>query len=251
MGVLDFTVSIQRRDVPFLSKCSNVAVPLLLTSGLAAAPFHPADRVLVAQADAPQEAQDPPVKQTRPRKVAKPKPVKPVAAAPAPAAPAPTPIPVQSPQPAPPAPTRPAFVSQKLIEAGAGCTGHVDTIARGALAGTKTFVPEASWRAGDAAKHMVGVMIGQSFGDGAKVPHGITGIVAAPGQAGAPCDAYTFQVLPSPLSCKEIQTTIDKNGKPVGDLAGLPLLRDAAGQIVLLPGETGAGCIVVGFHTEY
>ncbi len=254
--------------MPLLSKCSIFAAPLLLLSSAAlASSSRIAGPLVIAQADSPAEPEAAaPAKPVRPRKVVKPKSVKPspVAAAPA-AAPAPAPAPAPEPSvapapaptPAPPAqaaaaaPAPPPFVSQKLLEAGAGCTGHVDAIARSALAGTKSFVPEASWRTGETAKHMVGVMIGQSFGENAKIPHALTGIVAAPGAAGARCDAYTFQVMPSPLSCKEIQAAIQKNGKPVADLAGLPLLRDASGQVVLLPGATGSGCVVVGFHTEY
>ncbi len=142
-------------------------------------------------------------------------------------------------------------MSQKLLEAGAGCTGHVDAIARSALAGTKSFVPEASWRTGDTAKHMVGVMIGQSFGADAKVPHGLTGILAAPGPAGSRCDGYRFQVMPSPLACKDIEADLLKGGSVVADLAGFPLLQTAGGQIALMPTAGANGCVVVSFHTDY
>ncbi|MDX7951243.1 hypothetical protein P7D22_08640 [Lichenihabitans sp. Uapishka_5] len=142
-------------------------------------------------------------------------------------------------------------MSQKLIEAGAGCTGRVEAIAHESLVGTKVFVPVSGFNRNEPNKHMVSVVIGQSFGSDAKVSHGLTSIVAAPGPGGSRCEGYQFQVMPSPLACKDIQDDILKSGSAVADLAGFPLLRNATGQIALMPAAGGNGCVVVSFHSEY
>lgn len=186
---------------------------------------------------------------THTKKAVPPKPVRPAAAAAAPASPPAT--------AAPPAPAAPAAnpanagVSQKLVEAGAGCTGRVDAIARDSLAGTKTLLPVSGFNRAEPGKHMVSVVIGQSFGPDAKVPYGLTGIVAAPGAGGSRCDGYRFQVMPSPLACKDIQADILKGGSVVADLAGFPLLQNASGQIALMPAAGGNGCVVVNVRTDY
>ena len=143
----------------------------------------------------------------------------------------------------------PGPVSAKLAEAGAGCKGRVDAIAATALQSTKAFSSESVWRIDDPAKHMVSVIVGQSFGADAKVPHGVTGIVAAPSPAGGRCDGYTFQVLPSSLSCDAIQSGV-KGGR-AADLAGLPLIRAPGRQFILMPAPGSKGCVVVAFHTDY
>ncbi len=142
-------------------------------------------------------------------------------------------------------------MTQKLIEAGAGCTGRVEAIAHEALAGSKAFIPVSAFNKGEPNKHMVSMVVGQSFGPDAKVPHGLTGIVAAPGPGGGRCEGYRIQVMPSPLACKDIQADVLKNGAVVADLAGFPLLRNAGGQIALMPTPGGNGCVVVSFRTDY
>lgn len=177
-------------------------------------------------------------------------------AQPPPAAVAPAPVVTPPPPPAaaaavPPKPPQNVIVSQKLIEAGASCTGRVEAIARESLAGTKTLLPVSGFSRADPTKHMVSVVVGQSFGADAKVPHGLTGILAAPGPAGSRCDGYRFQVMPSPLACKDIEADLLKGGSVVADLAGFPLLQTAGGQIALMPTAGANGCVVVSFHTDY
>ena len=57
-------------------------------------------------------------------------------------------------------------------EVGAGCTGRVEALAQESLGGSKAFLPVSGFKRTDPGKHMVSVVVGQSFGPDAKVPHG-------------------------------------------------------------------------------
>ncbi len=223
-----------------MSKLSKlIAVAGMLAVGGGATAGYGAEYRQIAQAEPPASAPASAPARPRPpapRHVEKPK------AAPV-AAPAPAAVPAQA--------ANTALVSQKLTEAGAACTGRIEDIARDALGGTKGLVPVSSWLPRDPKKHMASVIVGQDFGPEARVPHGLTGIVAAPTGQGDQCDGYTFQVMPSPLTCGEIQANFLKSGQPVADLAGFPLLRNARSQVALMPAVSGPGCIVVSVSLSY
>ena len=64
------------------------------------------------------------------------------------------------------------------------------------------------------------------------------------------CDSVSVQVLPSPVNCPDLQTSILLKGKLLGNLAGLAFLQDVNSQVVLVP-TAGPGCVLVAIHTEY
>lgn len=164
--------------------------------------------------------------------------------------PATPPLPAGQP-PGPASPVAAPVVVQKLIEAHAGCTGRVEALAARSLIGTKAWVPVSTWRPQNPDKNMVSVVIAQNFGSDDNGPYGFTGIVAAPGPVGSPCQGYSFAVTPSPLSCAELQANILKTGVSVANNAELKLLRNAGGQIALIPTVGTKGCVLVNFHMEY
>lgn len=107
----------------------------------------------------------------------------------------------------------------------------------------------SSWHKTAPDRRIVNVLVGQKFGN-ANVPFGVTGIFAAPTGNGA-CDGYSLQVIPSPLSCADLQKSILAHGKPLANLAGLPLLLDAGGSQVTLMPTAGNGCVIVGQRAAY
>ena len=190
--------------------------------------------------------------------IAPPPPVPPPAASAVPPA---TPMPpasglAPSPAPAPgvasPTAVGPAAndVAAQLRQNGAGaCSGRVNEMASGVMAGVTTFRTAASWATAAQDKHAVSVLIGQKFGASAGVPYGATSVIAAPGPGGV-CDAFAVQVIPSPMPCDKLGQIILTRGKVLGDLAGVALLQDGAGQTMLVP--TGANsCVLVGMRASY
>jgi hypothetical protein len=106
----------------------------------------------------------------------------------------------------------------------------------------------SSWFVAAPNERPVNVVIAQKFA-AANVPYGATDIFASP-EPNAKCDAFSVQVVPSPLSCERLRQIISSHGRVVADLVGIPLLQDTNGQIMLVP--TGANaCVPIGLRMAY
>lgn len=174
-------------------------------------------------------------------------PKRPAIVVPTPAAPVPT---QPNPDAAAEAKPAPATFSGRLGEAGVKtCLAQFDDLGGKTMDGVTAFVPASNWNATAPEAHMASVLIGQKYGNSAKLPFGLTGIVGAPDGHGK-CDGVSFQILPSPASCESLQQNILQKGKLLGNLAGLPFLQDVNSQVVLIP-TAGPGCVLVAIRTEY
>lgn len=171
-------------------------------------------------------------------------------------APKPAPKPVPKEKVEKPAPTSAAAspatpdLAVKLRENGAGtCAAQINAVAAETMGGVSQFNSASHWPTGASDRRLVGVSIGQKYPDGNNVPYAATNVLAAPNPQGG-CDAFAFQVLPSPLSCAKLRESLMANGRLLGDLAGIPLMQDAGGQSMLIPAPANT-CVLIGIKTAY
>ena len=59
------------------------------------------------------------------------------------------------------------------------------------------------------------------------------------------------QVIPTCVSCKDVQVQILLQGKALSELAGIPLLQDQSNARVMLLPSAGNGCVIVGVNNFY
>lgn len=137
----------------------------------------------------------------------------------------------------------------RLQQAGATtCARRIDELAVATMQGTTATANVSSWFVAAPNERPVNVVIAQKFA-AANVPYGATDIFASP-EPNAKCDAFSVQVVPSPLSCERLRQIISSHGRVVADLVGIPLLQDTNGQIMLVP--TGANaCVLIGLRMAY
>jgi hypothetical protein len=158
-------------------------------------------------------------------------------------------------QPAPPPATWPTAqiasrnFAARLEQAGATiCARRIDELAVATMQGATATANVSSWFVAAPNERPVNVVIAQKFA-AANVPYGATDIFASP-EPNAKCDAFSVQVVPSPLSCERLRQIISSHGRVVADLVGIPLLQDTNGQIMLVP--TGANaCVLIGLRMAY
>ena len=138
----------------------------------------------------------------------------------------------------------------KLKQNGAGtCATQVNTLAAETMGSVGRYNTASRWPSTAGDKRIVAVSIGQKYADSNVVPYAATSIVAAPNPQGS-CDAFAFQVVPSPLSCAKLRESLIANGRQIGDLAGVPLMQDAGGQTMLIPTAADT-CVLVAVKTAY
>ena len=78
----------------------------------------------------------------------------------------------------------------------------------------------------------------------------VSGVFSAP-TADGKCDAAALQIIPTSEPCAKTQALILQKGKALGNLAGVPLLRNAANaQILLIPAANNS-CVLVALRTVY
>ena len=140
--------------------------------------------------------------------------------------------------------------AKDLVTAGAkGCAPLVEAMSGSLMQGATEYATVSNWNKDAPDGRIVSAVTGQKFGQTPAVPHGLAGVFASPHSDGK-CDAVSVQVVPSPANCATLQEAIAKNGKSIGALAGVPLLSDGTGQVMLVP--TGANtCIIVGVKIAY
>ena len=80
----------------------------------------------------------------------------------------------------------------------------------------------------------------------------VSSVFSAPNAAGK-CDGAGVQVIPTSVSCKDVQVRFLLKGKALSELAGIPLPQDqSSARFMLLP-SAGNGCVIVevnNFHAE-
>ena len=94
-------------------------------------------------------------------------------------------------------------------------------------------------------------MIGQKFGTSdASISNGVSGVFSTPTAEGK-CDAAALQIIPTSEPCSKTQAQVLLKGKSLGNLAGVPILQNAANaQIMLIPAANNS-CVLVALSTVY
>jgi hypothetical protein len=130
------------------------------------------------------------------------------------------------------------------------CLDKVEELSGVSMQGVAEFGSAANWFAKAPDGRVVSSLIGQKYGAALNVPYGLTSVFAAPASDGK-CDGFALQVVPSPMSCGDLQRSIlEKNGKILGNLAGVPLLQDPNGQVALVATAANA-CVLIGLRIAY
>ena len=116
--------------------------------------------------------------------------------------------------------------------------------------GVTEYAAASSWNAKTPDTRFVSALIGQKFGAGGGAPVGMSSVFSAPNPAGK-CDGAGVQVIPTASACKDVQGQILQKGKALAELAGIPLLQDAANARIMLLPSAGNGCVIVGVNNFY
>lgn len=144
----------------------------------------------------------------------------------------------------------PANFAEKLNQNGVvTCNNQINSLVSETMSGVSQFNTASQWSKNGADKRIVSVSVGQKYRDGNAVPFATTSVVASPNPQGT-CDAFMFQIVPSPLSCAKLRDNMTANGRLIGDLAGIPMMEDARGQTMLIP-TASESCVLVGIKTVY
>jgi len=130
------------------------------------------------------------------------------------------------------------------------CLPAVNDLARFEMSGVTEYASSATWHKGEPDNRLFTSVIGQKFGQNASTPVGLSGVVSAPGAVGK-CDAVGFQILPTAASCATIQAQILSKGQLIGNLVGVPVLRDAQNLRLMLLPAAGNGCVIVALNNYY
>jgi hypothetical protein len=169
-------------------------------------------------------------------------------AAPAPAAQAPAAAPIQTGAiPVPDFQTK-----EQLQKAGVKrCLQTAQAVGQATMTGSAQYAAVSTWNNKQPDNRFSVSMIGQQFAAGQNsMPNGLSGVFSVPTAEGK-CDAASVQVIPTTDSCAAVQAQILTKGKALGNLAGVPLLQNAANaQVMLLP-AAGNGCVLVALSALY
>ncbi len=173
----------------------------------------------------------------------------------APASPAPAPATAQN-QTAPAGQAAPGSaadfqVTTQLAAAGVKrCLPAVNDLGRFEMSGVTEYAATTTWNKNEPDKRLVSSVIGQHFGQNSATPMGISGVISAPGAEGK-CDAVGLQVLPTAETCGNIQTQVLAKGQILGNLAGVPILKNAQNMRLMLLPSAGNGCVIVALDNYY
>jgi hypothetical protein len=131
------------------------------------------------------------------------------------------------------------------------CLPTVQAVGQATMAGSAQYAAVSTWNSKQPDNRFSVSMIGQQFGAGLNsLPNGLSGVFSVPTTEGN-CDAASLQIIPTTDSCASVQAQILTKGKALGNLAGVPLLQNAANaQVMLLP-AAGNGCVLVALSTVY
>jgi len=154
-----------------------------------------------------------------------------------------------------PVPVADYHFAKELAAAGVkGCAPVVEAMSGSLMpAGKDQPAPEyatlSSWSPDAPDGRIVAALTGQKFASNPAMPNGMVGVFASPHSNGK-CDGVSVQVLPSPANCETWRAALSKTGKVIGTLAGMPLMSDGSGPVMLVP-TSGNTCVVVGIKIAY
>lgn len=138
----------------------------------------------------------------------------------------------------------------QLSKAGVkSCLQIAKAVGQATMFGTE-YAAASTWNSKQPDNRFSVSMIGQKLAPNAGATNGISGIFSSP-TANGKCDAAAVQIIPTQDACSKIQTQVLEKGKLLGDLAGIPILQNAANaQVMLIPAAANS-CVVVALSTAY
>ncbi|MEQ1669602.1 MAG: hypothetical protein ABL893_01960 [Hyphomicrobium sp.] len=139
---------------------------------------------------------------------------------------------------------------EQLSKAGVkSCLQIAKAVGQATMFGTE-YAAASTWNSKQPDNRFSVSMIGQKLAPNAGATNGISGVFSAPTSNGK-CDAAAVQIIPTQDACAKIQTQVLEKGKLLGDLAGIPILQNAANaQVMLIPAASNS-CVVVALSTAY
>ncbi len=169
---------------------------------------------------------------------------------------APKDVPVGKPVTTPAAAAAPAAAQveiqtmDQLSKAGVkSCLQIAKAVGQATMFGTE-YAAASTWHSKQPDSRFSVSMIGQRLQPDSGATNGISGVFSAPTKDGK-CDAAALQIIPTQDACSKIQAQVMEKGKLLGDLAGIPILQNAANAQVMLIPAAANGCVVVALSTAY
>ena len=139
---------------------------------------------------------------------------------------------------------------EQLSKAGVkSCLNIAKAVGQATMFGTE-YAAASTWNSKQPDSRFNVSMIGQRLPASSGATNGISGVFSSP-TADGKCDAAAVQIIPTQDACSKIQTQVMEKGKLLGDLAGVPILQNAANAQVMLIPAAGNGCVVVALSTAY
>ena len=139
---------------------------------------------------------------------------------------------------------------EQLSKAGVkNCLQIAKAVGQATMFGTE-YAAASTWNSKQPDSRFSVSMIGQKLAPNAGATNGISGVFSSP-TANGKCDAAALQIIPTQDACSKIQTQVLEKGKLLGDLAGIPILQNAANAQVMLIPAAGNSCVVVALSTAY
>lgn len=139
---------------------------------------------------------------------------------------------------------------EQLQKAGVkSCLQIAKAVGQATMFGTE-YAAASTWHSKQPDNRFSVSMIGQKLAPNSGATNGISGVFSAP-TANGKCDAAALQIIPTQDACSKIQTQVLEKGKLLGDLAGIPILQNAANAQVMLIPSGANGCVVVALSTAY
>lgn len=131
------------------------------------------------------------------------------------------------------------------------CLQLAQAVGQATMVGTSEYAAASTWHSKQPDQRFSVSMIGQKFGAGDSTIHnGVSGVFSSPTAEGK-CDAAAVQIIPTSEPCSKTQAQILEKGKSLGNLAGVPLLQNAASaQVMLIPAANNS-CVLVALSTVY
>jgi hypothetical protein len=154
--------------------------------------------------------------------------------------------------PAPAATAAEFQTMEQLQKAGVKrCLQLAQAVGQATMVGTSEYAAASTWHSTQPDNRFSVSMIGQRFGTNQNsMTNGISGIFSTPTADGR-CDAAAVQIIPTGEPCAKTQAQILEKGKSLGNLAGVPILQNAANaQVMLLPAANNT-CVLVALSTVY
>ena len=131
------------------------------------------------------------------------------------------------------------------------CLQLAQAVGQATMVGTSEYAAASTWHSKQPDNRFSVSMIGQKFNSAdASIQNGVSGVFSAP-TADGKCDAAALQIIPTSEPCAKSQALILEKGKSLGNLAGVPILQNAANaQIMLIPAANNS-CVLVALSTVY